>query len=122
MSSVGYALLKGDAPNNSDTPGTFSRRVFWVKEHDRSEQPAGTYSSGAPTEAVDPRTVTPRTPGELTERAWGGKISYPVARQRLSEPLATGPPQATWALGESWEKILRERPLGAFRNRRYPTL
>ncbi|MFF1340765.1 DUF6009 family protein [Streptomyces sp. NPDC058290] len=72
---VGYALLREDAPSNSDAPGTFSRRLFWVKEHDRSEQPAGTYSSGAPSEAVDPRTVAPGTPGELTERAWGGELS-----------------------------------------------
>ncbi|MFF3685728.1 DUF6009 family protein [Streptomyces sp. NPDC002187] len=28
--------------------------------------------STAPSETVDPRTVTPRVWGELTERAWGG--------------------------------------------------
>ncbi|MCJ1678319.1 DUF6009 family protein [Streptomyces sp. APSN-46.1] len=72
---VGYAVLKKDAPSNRDAPGMFSRRLFWVKEHDRSEQPDGVYSSGAPTEAVDPRTVAPGVPGELTERAWGGKLS-----------------------------------------------
>lgn len=71
---VGYAVLKKDAPS-PDAPGRFSRRLFWVKEHDRSELPDGVYSSGAPTEAVDPRTVAPRVPGELTERAWGGKLS-----------------------------------------------
>ncbi|AZM89012.1 transcription factor [Streptomyces sp. W1SF4] len=71
---VGYAVLKQDAPNSDGAPGMFSRRVFWVKEHDRSEQPDGVYSTGAPTEAVDPRTVAPGVWGELTERAWGGKL------------------------------------------------
>jgi hypothetical protein len=30
---VGYSVLKPNAP--SDAPGMFSRRVFWVKGHDR---------------------------------------------------------------------------------------
>ncbi|MGW7329969.1 DUF6009 family protein [Streptomyces sp. NPDC054840] len=71
---VGYTVLREDAPSNHNAPGTFSRRVFWVKDHDRSEQPKGVYSGIAPSEAVDPRTVAPGTPGELTERAWGGKL------------------------------------------------
>lgn len=71
---VGYTVLTEDAPSNPNAPGTFSRRVFWVKDHDRSEQPKGVYGEVAPSEAVDPRTVAPRTPGELTERAWGGKL------------------------------------------------
>lgn len=37
---VGYSTLKRDAPN-SDSPGQFTRRIFWVKEHDRSERPDG---------------------------------------------------------------------------------
>ncbi|GHF56250.1 hypothetical protein GCM10010504_25520 [Streptomyces griseus] len=55
-------------------PGRFIRRVFWVKEYDRSEQPDGTYGTAAPSEAVDPRTVAPGVWGELTERAWGGPL------------------------------------------------
>ncbi|MFE9168244.1 DUF6009 family protein [Streptomyces kebangsaanensis] len=43
---------------------------FWVKEHDRSEQPNGIYRCSAPTKAVDPRTVVPEVWGELAERAW----------------------------------------------------
>ncbi|MCC5031885.1 DUF6009 family protein [Streptomyces sp. WAC 00631] len=67
---VGYAVLRPDAPSG-DVPGKFVRRVFWVKEHDRSEQPNGMYKRSAPSEAVDPRTVAPGVWGELTERAWG---------------------------------------------------
>ncbi|WP_223186575.1 DUF6009 family protein [Streptomyces sp. CBMA29] len=66
---VGYAVLRGDAPSG-DVPGHFTRRVFWVKEHDRSEQPDGTYKTTAPAEAVDPRTVAPGVWGEQTDRAW----------------------------------------------------
>ncbi|MFF3787620.1 DUF6009 family protein [Streptomyces sp. NPDC001933] len=70
---VGYSVLKSDAPSG-DTPGRFVRRVFWVKDYDRSEQPNGTYTTSAPGEAVDPRTVAPGVWGELTERAWGGPL------------------------------------------------
>ncbi|MFB7370330.1 DUF6009 family protein [Streptomyces sp. NPDC056222] len=63
-----------DAPSAPDAPGAFARRVFWVKEHDRS-RPDGVYNSGALTEAVDPRTVAPGVWGELTEPAWGGELS-----------------------------------------------
>ncbi|MER6747388.1 DUF6009 family protein [Streptomyces fungicidicus] len=71
---VGYAVLRADAPSG-DVPGQFVRRVFWVKEHDRSEQPSGTYRQSAPSEAVDPRTIAPGVWGELTERAWGAPLS-----------------------------------------------
>lgn len=70
---VGYSVLKSNAP--SDPPGMFSRRVFWVKEHDRSEKPQGVYETGTPAEGVDPRTVEPGVWGRLTERAWGGPLS-----------------------------------------------
>ncbi|MFC7353207.1 MULTISPECIES: DUF6009 family protein [Streptomyces] len=81
---VGYALLKSNAPSDRDAPGMFTRRVFWVKEHDRSEQPDGAYSSGAPSEAVDPRTVAPRVCGELTERAWGGPLDASPPKERAA--------------------------------------
>jgi len=32
-------------------------------------------------EAVDPRTVRPGAPGELTERAWGGPLPEPGPRR-----------------------------------------
>ncbi|WTC17131.1 DUF6009 family protein [Streptomyces cellulosae] len=70
---VGYAVLCPDAPSG-DVPGNFVRRVFWVKEYDRSEQPNGTYRHSAPSEAVDPRTVAPGVWGKLTERAWGAPL------------------------------------------------
>ncbi|WP_330345169.1 DUF6009 family protein [Streptomyces longwoodensis] len=70
---VGYAVLRGNAPSGA-VPGHFVRRVFWVKEHDRSEQPNGMYRRSAPAEAVDPRTVAPGVWGEVTERAWGAPL------------------------------------------------
>ncbi|MGI5436774.1 DUF6009 family protein [Streptomyces shenzhenensis] len=70
---VGYAILKRDAPSN-DSPGRFTRRIFWVKEHDRSERPDGVYKTATPSEGVDPRTVAPGVWGEVTERAWGGPL------------------------------------------------
>ncbi|WP_353612699.1 DUF6009 family protein [Streptomyces sp. NRRL S-495] len=33
-----YSALKPDAPAG-EAPFRFARRVFWIKEHDRSEQP-----------------------------------------------------------------------------------
>ncbi|MFJ2610230.1 DUF6009 family protein [Streptomyces sp. NPDC087425] len=70
---VGYSTLKRDAPNN-DSPGQFTRRIFWVKEHDRSERPDGVYKTATPSEGVDPRTVAPGVWGDITERAWGGPL------------------------------------------------
>lgn len=67
---VGYSVLAADAPNNG-MPGMFTRRIFWVNDHDRSEQPNGVYRTGTPSEGVDPRTVAPGVRGELTDRAWG---------------------------------------------------
>ncbi|MFD5111659.1 DUF6009 family protein [Streptomyces sp. NPDC058391] len=72
---VGYSTLAADAPNNG-SPGRFTRRIFWVKDSDRSAQPDGTYRTTAPTEAVDPRTVRPGVMGELTERAWGKPLHH----------------------------------------------
>lgn len=66
---VGYAVLRPDATGSA--PGTFERRAFWVAAHDRDSEPSGVYRSGAPSEAVDPRTIAPGEPGELTDRAWG---------------------------------------------------
>ncbi|WP_406284972.1 DUF6009 family protein [Streptomyces sp. NBC_00209] len=68
---VGYSVLNADTPSGEET-GKFVRRIFWVKPHDRSEDPDGTYKVSAPSEAIDPRTVAPGIWGELTERAWGG--------------------------------------------------
>ncbi|MFD7403422.1 DUF6009 family protein [Streptomyces sp. NPDC059866] len=75
---VGYAVLRADAQSGA-VPGKYVRRVFWVKEHDRSEQPDGLYKTSAPSGAVDPRTVAPGVWGELTERAWGAP--FPASEQ-----------------------------------------
>lgn len=55
---VGYAVLRPDA-RNSGSPGTFNRRVFFLKDYDRDTEPAGIYEIGEPAEAIDPRLVRP---------------------------------------------------------------
>ncbi|MGC4971263.1 DUF6009 family protein [Streptomyces globisporus] len=71
---VGYAVLHARA-RPSRTSGTFRRRVFWLLPHDRDTAPQGLYATGAPAEAVDPATLTPRTKGQKTERSEGGPLS-----------------------------------------------
>jgi len=68
---VGYAVLRQDAPHDPCFPGRFTRRIFFLKDHDRDSAPNGVYRCGAPCEAVDPRTISPAVPGRLTPRAWG---------------------------------------------------
>lgn len=71
---VGYAVLFADSRNDG-RPGTFNRRVFFLKDYDRDSDPEGPYSDyGAPSEAVDPRTVAPGVPGTITDRAWGRPV------------------------------------------------
>jgi uncharacterized protein DUF6009 len=71
---VGYALL-GSGAKPSRSSGTFRRRVFWLLPHDRDTAPQGLYSTGAPAEAVDPRTLSPGSKGRKTERSEGGPVS-----------------------------------------------
>ncbi|MFE5092631.1 DUF6009 family protein [Streptomyces sp. NPDC056638] len=71
---VGYAVL-GPTSRSSRASGTFLRRVFWLLPHDRDGQPDGLYASGAPSEAVDPRTLAPRVEGCKTRRSEGGPLS-----------------------------------------------
>src|SRR6266851_4620431 len=50
--SIGYSESSLDAePWQS---GRFMRRVFYVLDHDRSNQPDGTYKTTCPIEGVDP--------------------------------------------------------------------
>ncbi|MEV5878569.1 DUF6009 family protein [Streptomyces sp. NPDC052101] len=67
---VGYAQL-GQGARPSRSSGTFRRRVFWLLPHDRDTDPDGLYVTGAPAEAVDPRTLTPGSKGRKTERSEG---------------------------------------------------
>jgi hypothetical protein len=60
---VGYAILNTTA-KASRSSGTFRRRVFWLLPHDRDTDPDGLYATGAPAEAVDPRTLAPATADE----------------------------------------------------------
>ncbi|MFI1964615.1 DUF6009 family protein [Streptomyces pathocidini] len=103
---VGYATLKRDAPSN-DSAGRFTRRIFWVKEHDRSERSDGVYKTATPSEGVDPRTVAPGVWGEVTERAWGGPLpvpsdtpvsaTQPEAKGRVRQSDQPGPSQSAAA-------------------------
>ena len=68
---VGYAEL-AKSPHRGRT--FYTRRVFWLAPHDRHLDPEGVYAKGSPCEAVDPRTVAPGVPGELTDRAWGAPV------------------------------------------------
>ncbi|MGW1752329.1 DUF6009 family protein [Streptomyces sp. NPDC002092] len=71
---VGYALL-GPGAKPSRSSGTFRRRVFWLLPHDRDTVPDGLYATGAPAEAIDPRTLAPGSKGRKTERSEGGAVS-----------------------------------------------
>jgi len=82
---VGYALL-GPGARASRASGTFRRRVFWLLPHDRDQQPEGLYATGAPSEAVDPRTVGPTVKGEKTERSQGGPASPAMIELGITLP------------------------------------
>ncbi|GJF33035.1 hypothetical protein KNE206_57350 [Kitasatospora sp. NE20-6] len=82
---VGYAILGPGAPA-SRASGTFRRRVFWLLPHDRDQHPDGLYSSGAPSEAVDPRTVAATVKGEKTERSQGGPASPAMIELGITLP------------------------------------
>ncbi|MFF4276093.1 DUF6009 family protein [Streptomyces sp. NPDC001536] len=83
---VGYALL-GSAAKPSRSSGTFRRRVFWLLPHDRDTEPEGLYATGAPAEAVDPRTLAPGSKGCKTERSEGGPPSSAMRELGITLPL-----------------------------------
>ncbi|MYZ34784.1 MULTISPECIES: DUF6009 family protein [unclassified Streptomyces] len=84
---VGYAVL-GPTARSSRASGTFLRRVFWLLPHDRDGQPDGLYASGAPSEAVDPRTIAPRVKGYKTQRSEGGPPSDAMRELGMTLPKA----------------------------------
>jgi hypothetical protein len=83
---VGYAVL-GATAKPSRASGTFRRRVFWLLPHDRDSKPDGLYTTGAPAEAVDPRTLEPRVKGYKTERSEGGPPSDAMQELGITLPL-----------------------------------
>ncbi|TVL87806.1 DUF6009 family protein [Streptomyces sp. SAJ15] len=83
---IGYALL-GPAAKPSRSSGTFRRRVFWLLPHDRDSDPEGLYATGAPAEAVDPRTLNPGVKGSKTERSEGGPPSTAMRELGITLPL-----------------------------------
>lgn len=82
---VGYAVL-GPEARSSRASGTFLRRVFWLLPHDRDGQPEGLYASGAPSEAVDPRTIAPGVKGYKTQRSEGGPESEAMRELGITLP------------------------------------
>ncbi|GAA3153260.1 DUF6009 family protein [Streptomyces rectiviolaceus] len=82
---VGYAVL-GPTAKASRASGTFRRRVFWLLPHDRDSQPEGLYATGAPAEAVDPRTLKPCVKGYKTERSEGGPPSATMEEMGITLP------------------------------------
>ncbi|MEU1128391.1 DUF6009 family protein [Streptomyces sp. NPDC005900] len=83
---VGYAILAPQA-KASRSSGTFRRRVFWLLPHDRDTDPEGLYETGAPAEAVDPRTLKAGTKGYKTERSEGGPPSTAMQELGITLPL-----------------------------------
>jgi hypothetical protein len=84
---VGYAALKPNAPHDPGYTGTFTRRVFYLKDYDRDSDPSGVYEHGTPSEAVDPRTVQPGVNGRQTRRSWNSSDGF---KPRISELMGTG--------------------------------
>ncbi|MGW1895404.1 DUF6009 family protein [Streptomyces sp. NPDC002004] len=83
---VGYAIL-GSGAKASRSSGTFRRRVFWLLPHDRDTDPEGLYATGAPAEAVDPRTLAAGIKGYKTERSEGGPPSTAMQELGITLPL-----------------------------------
>ncbi|MCP3822939.1 DUF6009 family protein [Streptomyces sp. A3M-1-3] len=83
---VGYAQL-GQMAKPSRTSGTFRRRVFWLLPHDRDTDPGGLYATGAPAEAVDPRTLAAGSKGRKTECSEGGPPSLAMQELGITLPL-----------------------------------
>ena len=83
---VGYAQL-GPQAKASRSSGTFRRRVFWLLPHDRDTDPDGLYVTGAPAEAVDPRTLRAGSKGRKTERSEGGPPSTAMREMGVTLPL-----------------------------------
>lgn len=83
---IGYAVLAPQA-KASRSSGTFRRRVFWLLPHDRDTEPDGLYETGAPAEAVDPRTLDAGTKGRKTERSEGGPPSTAMRELGITLPL-----------------------------------
>ncbi|MFE3687607.1 DUF6009 family protein [Streptomyces sp. NPDC059095] len=68
---VGYTELDPRAEADPDS-GLYRRRVFFLLPHDRDTEPDGVYQTGAPGEAIDPRTLEPQRAGEKTPRSQKG--------------------------------------------------
>jgi hypothetical protein len=83
---VGYALL-GPQAKPSRSSGTFRRRVFWLLPHDRDTDAEGVYATGAPVEAIDPRTLAPASKGRKTERSEGGPLQRDARTGHNTPPL-----------------------------------
>lgn len=68
---IGYALHAPPEATNLEPGTTRERRLFFLQPDDRTLDPDGFYATRAPAGAVDPRTVEPGKPGQMTARARG---------------------------------------------------
>lgn len=64
---VGYANLSPEI-RRARGIGTYERRMFWLKEHDRDRDPYGVFARRVPAEAVDPQSIRPGAP---SRPLWG---------------------------------------------------
>jgi hypothetical protein len=69
---VGYTTLPTDTAH--DDFGLFTRRIFTLQPHDRHLDPNGIYATGYPTEAVDPKLVSPVRQGWRQAHAAGNPV------------------------------------------------
>lgn len=70
---IGWATLPKDAPPIPHySRCCWARRIFYVKEYDRSNRPDA-FNGDKPWEGIDPLTVAPGKYGEHNDRAWGVK-------------------------------------------------
>ncbi|GCB88094.1 hypothetical protein SALB_00763 [Streptomyces noursei] len=82
----GGLRLPGASAKASRASGIFLRRVFWLAPHNRDQRSDGLYATGAPSEAVDPCTLRPRTKGYKTERSEGGPASDGMREMGITLP------------------------------------
>lgn len=83
---MGRLRAAGPGAEPSRSSGTFRCRVLWLVPHDRVTDPRGLYASGAPAEAVDPRTLASGGKGLKTGRSEGGPPS--ATARELGDTLA----------------------------------
>ena len=76
----------GRTVGSTTASGTFLRRVFRLPPHGRDGQPRGLCAFAAPSEAADPRTVSPGFRGHKTRRSEGGPLPGTTGEPGMTLP------------------------------------